>query len=115
MNGQTQPPLVHKHNDPSHRHTQDLPKPKNDDTILAKGTTIPSSLDIEENPFALGFDGPPLTAFGRKVTSRAPLPVPLNPSPSKTSDYISYNSKTTTTVSSGHHQRYYNRVLLPPS
>lgn len=39
-------------------------KPKNDDAI-AKGTI--SSLDVEKNPFALGFNGPPLTAYGRKV------------------------------------------------
>jgi hypothetical protein len=86
MNSQTQPPLVHT----SHTSTQDFskPKPKNDDAI-GKGTI--SSLDIEKNPFALGFDGPPLTAFGRKVPWHAslpvPIPVPLNPSsPSNTSD-----------------------------
>jgi hypothetical protein len=73
MNGQTQPPLQVVHKEPSRTQDFSIAKPKNDDAI-AKGTI--SSLDLEKNPFALGFDGPPLTSFGRKVPSHASLPVP---------------------------------------
>ena len=58
-----------------------LPK----DGAMGKGTI--SSPDLDKNPFALGFDGPPLTAFGRKVPFKPPrpvsMPVPLTPSKSK--------------------------------
>jgi hypothetical protein len=60
MNSQT----PQSHNKLSHTQDFSIRKPKNDD-VMAKGTI--SSLHIEKNPFALGFDGPPLTAFGRKV------------------------------------------------
>lgn len=100
MNSQSQPPLVHK--EPSHPQNLAIPKPKKDGAIT-KGTI--SSPDLKKNPFALGFDGPPLTAFGRKVPSHAPLPVsfpvPLNPS--KTSDYIGYDS----TISSRQHMEMF--------
>lgn len=87
MNNQTKPPLVRKES--SHTRDFSTPKPKNDNAI-AKGTI--SSPDIEKNPFALGFDGPPLTAFGRKDPSQVPrrpvsIPAPLKPS--KPSVYIS--------------------------
>ena len=91
MNSQTQPPLVHKRSSHSHDFSS-KPKIKYDDAI-GKGTI--SSLDLEKNPFALGFDGPPLTAFGRKVplhSSSLPVPLPLPLNPSKTSDYIRWDS-----------------------
>jgi len=87
MNNETQPRLVRK--EPSHTRNFSTPKPKNDDAI-AKGTM--SSPDIEKNPFALGFDGPPLTAFGRKEPSkvpRRPVSIPAPSKPSKPPVYIS--------------------------
>ena len=62
-------------NEPSHSSTQ----ARNDGTI-AKGTI---SLPDEKNPFALGFDGPPLTAYGRrkfplKTSYAVSSPGPLN-------------------------------------
>jgi hypothetical protein len=70
MNSQTPQPH-HVHNKSSHTQDFSIRKPKNDDA-MTKGTI--SSLDVEKNPFALGFDGPPLTAFGRKVPFKAREP-----------------------------------------
>ena len=63
MNSQSRPPPASVAKDPA---TQD------GGSVSAKGTI--SSPDIEKNPFALGFDGPPLTAFGRKVPLKVPRP-----------------------------------------
>lgn len=93
MNSLTQPPLVHKLEEMSH--TQDFSstrKPKNGGPI-AKCTI--SSPEFEKNPFTLGFDGPPLTSFGRRkvplphASLPGPLPIPVPSNLSKSSDYIS--------------------------
>jgi len=62
LNRHTQPPHIDK--EPLLPNFS-IPK---DGTV---GDTI-SSPDDEKNPFALGFDGLPLTAFGRKVPFKAP-------------------------------------------
>jgi len=98
MNNQTTtPPSLGRHHHQVHHNnnkkpsltstssTQDfsLPaKPKNDNcATTAKGTILSS--DIEKNPFALGFDGPPLTAFGRKKVPLS-LQAPVLPPPPPT-------------------------------
>ena len=76
MNAQAKAPSSARQD--SKPNTQDLSIPKHEISKAITRSATPSR-DVKENPYALGFNGPPLTAIGRKVVPDSAPALPLPP------------------------------------